>query len=171
MQALDQPDRHQVVVGEHGGRAGAPDLLGRGGPPSSVGGSGPSTVSSAPPREPPRSRRPADLPVGPGTAWAAEQSDVAVAENDQVLDRRPRALATSMTTAGSAGDGTVDHDERHLAGELLDRAVAHARAAQQDPVDLFGQSLHQFLLHRRVFVGVGDEDVVVAAAGLALAPL
>ena len=36
------------------------------------------------------------------------------------------------------------------------------------PVDLLGQGVDQLLLDRRVLVGVGDEDVVVALPGLAL---
>ena len=171
VQALDQADGHEVVVGEHRRHAGADDLLGDGDAAALGGWVGPDDREVGAGRARRVGRRAADLLAGPRAAGAGDQCDLAVTEAGEVFDGEPGALGDVHHDAGQAGDLTVDDDQRHLAAELLDEAVAHPRAAEQDPVDLLGQRADQLLLDGGVLVGVGDEDVVVAVAGLALGGL
>ena len=119
-------------------------------PPSSVGGLGPSTVRLG-------VRRPGRPSV------AARRISRLVQEPrgppSRAMSRWPRPTRCSTASRApwrhvhddgrQAGDRPVDDDQRHLAAELLDQAVAHPRAAQQDAVDLLGQRLDQLLLDAR----------------------
>jgi hypothetical protein len=166
-QAVDQPDRHQVVVREHRTRATAVHVAGRGRAGVFGGRVGP--VHGQRDAATARGGRggPADLPVGPRAARPGQQDDALVAEPDQVSDGGPGTLPDVHHHRRQSGHHPVDHNQRHVPAELVDQPVAHPRAAQQHAVDLPGDRLHQLLLHHRVLVGVGHEEVVVALARVA----
>src|SRR5699024_4988278 len=70
--------------------------------------------------------------------------------------------------AGEVLDASVHHGERNVAAEFGDGAVAQSGGDEQSAVDLFGHGTDEFFLDPGLFVGVGDEDVVVADTCLCL---